>query len=332
MTGSSSPAHPTVRPISDGPFPEKGLISFEGGLDATVAAALANARSSAHRRSSPDTAPWSVLGRSRGLATSRASEEEESESSIPLPAAQRKKKSSDEKDPDFSRWLNTTGKLYKDPVRPATGLVENRLRLCLGYSVNGSTTSTYSIPSCKCADAFGTTWHSIQRVDAILRLRVWRKAGDSYAGWMSSRVWKTTVVPYIARTSPANRFPSGHGEILGVSDVITNRGLTKLTVELSEDAIEADAASSATRTVHETGINGFLGTNCRRPRGGTCSRTSTGRSSIKFVDVGGAYVDVDDRLARLKAAKHRAQVKAKRRASVHSTKGGAKSKAAVVTH
>ena len=80
---------------------------------------LAHLRTVAPRRT---VAPWSVLGRSRGLATSRASEEEESESSIPLPAAQRKKKSSDEKDPDFSRWLNTTGKLYKDPVRPRNWL------------------------------------------------------------------------------------------------------------------------------------------------------------------------------------------------------------------
>lgn len=38
-----------------------------------------------------------------------------------------------------------------------------------------------------------------------------------------------------------------------------------------------------------------------------------GHSTIKFIDVGGKYVDLDDRLARLKAAKHRAQVRQKRR-------------------
>ena len=55
-----------------------------------------------------------------------------------------------------------------------------------------------------------------------------------------------------------------------------------------------------------------------------------GHSTIKFIDVGGKFVDLDDRLARLKAAKHRAQVRQKRRA--RPLQAAKKPEAAVAAH
>ena len=55
-----------------------------------------------------------------------------------------------------------------------------------------------------------------------------------------------------------------------------------------------------------------------------------GHSTIKFIDVGGKFVDLDDRLARLKAAKHRAQVRQKRRA--RPLQAAKKAEAAVAAH
>lgn len=55
-----------------------------------------------------------------------------------------------------------------------------------------------------------------------------------------------------------------------------------------------------------------------------------GHTTIKFIDVGGKFVDLDDRLARLKAAKHRSQVRQKRR--VRPSQAVKNREAAVATH
>ncbi|KZT73226.1 hypothetical protein DAEQUDRAFT_684128 [Daedalea quercina L-15889] len=163
-------------------------------------------------------------------------------------------------------------------------------------------------------------------------------------------------------------FQAGMEEILGVTDNIkTVRGASQGLQELGEDTTEADIASSAekdrlrdryTRMFWEPIVEGQELVVLRelerareqdrgRARAESLRRDAQarvphpkeevhavverpGRPTIKFVDVGGKFVDLDDRVARLKAAEHRASVKAKRRA--RASRSTAKPGAAVAAH
>ena len=81
---------------------------------------LAHLRTAAPRRTA---SPWAVsacsVSRSRNVTipSTRTEEEDEDEDDD-----NRKGKRSGPRDPPFEQWLNTTGRVYKDPVRPRNWL------------------------------------------------------------------------------------------------------------------------------------------------------------------------------------------------------------------
>ncbi|KAH9837357.1 eukaryotic mitochondrial regulator protein-domain-containing protein [Rhodofomes roseus] len=297
-------------------------------------------------------ASWTVLSRSRGLASlSRASEEEDDDESTFMNA----RKKGDATDPSFPKWLASTGKFYRDPVRPRNWLggkvpfplnpsfkpptpVSDRLRTQI-YDEYMLNPEVYNVRAL--SERHGI---SIQRVDAILRLKGLEES------------WKKENKPL------QTGFQVGMEEILGVTDNIkTVRGAAQGSQELGSDATQADAANPVgkarardryQRLFWEPVVEGqepVVLRELERARMQARSRARAvadakdaqvqvphpkeevhavverpGRPAIKFIDVGGAYVDVDERLERLKAAKHRSELKAKRRARAHGTQDDAK--------
>ncbi|KAI0640004.1 eukaryotic mitochondrial regulator protein-domain-containing protein [Trametes polyzona] len=246
--------------------------------------------------------------------------------------------------PTYAQWLRKEGVKYKEPHRPNNWL---------GGEVPFPLNPTFKPPP-PVSDAMRTeiwSWHmrdpvkfdvrflsqhfglSIARVDAILRLKGleehWRKNKQLQTGFLH-----------------------GMEYILGITDRAESAGLRKAAQELSEDAVEADAVSESTKALArdryqrlfweptKEGQSPTLPTalaraaedavklSARREAAklkrlrGISTETEPelvlqrqGRPTMRFVDVGVKFLDVDDRLKRVNAAKRRAVMKRRRRGS-----------------
>ncbi|KAI9057780.1 hypothetical protein FKP32DRAFT_1597999 [Trametes sanguinea] len=176
---------------------------------------------------------------------------------------------------------------------------------------------------------------SIARVDAILRLKgleqQWKKQGKQLQ----------------------TGFLKGMEYILGVTDKQSaRRALRSAAAELGEDAVEADAVSEATKSrsrdryqrlfwepvtegkapvvpnsLARAAVDAVNTVAAREASKLKKLRNLSaepqparvierpGRPTIRFVDVGAKFIDVDDRLKRINAAKRRQLMKRRRRAS-----------------
>ncbi|KAL7285522.1 hypothetical protein ACG7TL_000624 [Trametes sanguinea] len=246
-------------------------------------------------------------------------------------------------DPSYAVWLRTEGAKFKDPFKPNNWL---------GGEVPFPLNPTFKPPT-PISDAVRTAiWNeymldpvkfnvrvlaqrhglSIARVDAILRLKgleqQWKKGKQLQTGFLK-----------------------GMEYILGVTDKQSSRrALRSAAAELGEDAVEADAVSEATKsrardryqrlfwepvTEGKTpvvpnslaraavdAVNTVAAREASKLK--KLRNLSTepqpehvierpGRPTIRFVDVGAKFIDVDDRLKRINAAKRRQVMKRRRR-------------------
>ncbi|KAI8990591.1 eukaryotic mitochondrial regulator protein-domain-containing protein [Trametes punicea] len=247
-------------------------------------------------------------------------------------------------DPSYAVWLRTEGVKYKEPHKPRNWLGGEPFPLNPTFK-----------PPAPISDAIRTViWEeymfdpakfnvralaqrhglSIARVDAILRLKgleeQWRKVRGKQL---------------------QTGFLKGMEHILGVT--ATRRGIYVAAEQLGEDAVEADAVSEATksrardryqRLFWEPVVEGkspVVPTALERASADAVNIASAkgasklkklrnlstepqperilerpGRPTIRFVDVGAKFLDVDDRLRRIEAAKRRTLMKHRRRARV----------------
>ncbi|KAI0334345.1 hypothetical protein GY45DRAFT_1334257 [Cubamyces sp. BRFM 1775] len=244
-------------------------------------------------------------------------------------------------DPNYGEWLNTHGGKYREPHKPNNWLGGEPFPL----------NPTFKPPTPLSDDVRNAIWReymldpvqhdvrrlaqkhglSIARVDAILRLKGleehWQKEGKQLQ----------------------TGFRVGMEYILGVTEKQTS-GLANAAKELGEDAVEADAVSEATKSRARDRYQRLFWepvTEGKMPITPTAlTRASVdavkisaakdaakikklrnlsvepeseqiverpGRPTMRFVDVGAKFLDVDDRLKRIRAAKRRSQMKRQRR-------------------
>ncbi|KAH9949380.1 eukaryotic mitochondrial regulator protein-domain-containing protein [Amylocystis lapponica] len=236
-------------------------------------------------------------------------------------------------DAKYEQWLADEGRRYRLPVRPRNWLggepptpISDKLRTTI-YNDYISNPTVYDVR--KLSERYGI---SMQRVDAILRL----KGLEDH--WKQKKPLQTG-------------FLAGMEEILGVKqDAKMRLELNRGAAELGEDASEADQVSDSKadnllreryqRFFWEPVVEGqepVVSASIERERierakharetAATKSKQAMlprrtapeehvasvpGRAAITFVNVGTKFVDVDDRMRRLKEAERRSKLKKKR--------------------
>ncbi|KAH9897818.1 eukaryotic mitochondrial regulator protein-domain-containing protein [Cubamyces lactineus] len=247
--------------------------------------------------------------------------------------------------PTYAAWLRKEGVKYREPHKPKNWLGGEPFPLNrtfkpptpLSDDVRTAIWREYMLDPVKydvrrLAQRHGL---SIARVDAILRLKGleehWKKGKQLQTGFLV-----------------------GMEYILGVTEKQkSTHGLARASQELGEDAVEADAVSEATKSrardryqrlfwepitegkipVTPTALSRASvdavkistakeAAKLKRLRSLSVGAESErvverpGRPTMRFVDVGAKFLDVDDRLRRISAAKRRSQMKRQRRARV----------------
>ncbi|EIW63926.1 uncharacterized protein TRAVEDRAFT_61766 [Trametes versicolor FP-101664 SS1] len=245
--------------------------------------------------------------------------------------------------PSYALWLRTEGVKYKEPHRPNNWLGGEPFPLNptfkpptpISDTVRGAIWNEYMRDPEKFNVRVLAQRHglSIARVDAILRLKgleeQWRKE----------------------KKQLQTGFLHGMEYVLGVTDKESSaRHLRSGAQELGEDAVEADALSESTKALArdryqrlfwepvKEGQTPIVPTalvraaedavklDARRDAAklkklrGISTETApehvverAGRPTMRFVDVGVKFLDVDDRLKRVNAAKRRSLMKRRRR-------------------
>ncbi|KAI0363051.1 hypothetical protein BV20DRAFT_1007847 [Pilatotrama ljubarskyi] len=248
-----------------------------------------------------------------------------------------------EEGPSYAQWLRTEGVKYKEPHRPKNWLGGEPFPLNptfkpptpISDAVRTKIWNEYMLDPAKFNVRVLAQRHglSIARVDAILRLKGleehWRKNKQLQTGFLK-----------------------GMEYVLGVTDnAAASRSIRSAAQELGEDAVEADAVSEATKTLARDryqrlfwepvteGKAPIIPTALARASEDAVKYKASveaaklkklrnlntepqpaqvlerpGRPTMRFVDVGAKFIDVDDRLKRISAAKRRTLMKRKRRA------------------
>ncbi|KAJ8483155.1 hypothetical protein ONZ51_g4888 [Trametes cubensis] len=260
-------------------------------------------------------------------------------------------------DPEYGVWLRKEGVKYREPHKPKNWL---------GGEVPFPLNPTFKPPTPLSDDVRTAIWReymldpvqydvrklaqrhglSIARVDAILRLKGleehWKKGKQLQTGFLA-----------------------GMEYILGVTEKSrSTTGLARASQELGEDAVEADAVSEATksrardryqRLFWEPVTEGKIpitptalsrasvdavkisaakdAAKLKKLRGLSVESESErvverpGRPTMRFVDVGAKFLDVDDRLKRISAAKRRSHRKRQRRTRAGTAEASQQSEA-----
>ncbi|CAL1694580.1 unnamed protein product [Somion occarium] len=252
------------------------------------------------------------------------------------------------RDPPYEQWLNTTGKQFKEPHRPRNWLGgqvpfplnpsfkpptpasdELRSLIYTQYMANPEGNSVRAL-----AERFGL---SIKRVDAILRLKGleehWKKGKQLQTGF---QVGMEEILG-VAQDRQTRRSLTRGADELGEdttaadlqleaegSDSARDRYQRMFWEPVAEgkDAIVAEALDAARayaqkhRQMSEEQKNDpeLLGL---RPSTLVIDKVKLvireNRPTMKFVDVGGRFLDVNDRVRRIKESERRSRIKAKRR-------------------
>ncbi|KAI0673723.1 eukaryotic mitochondrial regulator protein-domain-containing protein [Trametes maxima] len=252
--------------------------------------------------------------------------------------------------PSYAVWLRNEGVKYKEPHRPKNwlgGEVPFPLNPTfkpptpISDAARTAIWNDYMLDPVKSnvrvlAQRYGL---SIARVDAILRLK------GLEAHWK-----KVTLTLSSQNKQLQTGFLKGMEYALGVSNDSSTKTLRGPAYELGEDAIEADAVSESTKSLARDRYQRLFwepvpegkapivpGALVRALEDGGKStaaleaaklkrlrhlRTETeaertidrpGRPTMRFVDIGMKFLDVDDRLRRVNVAKRRSLLKRRRR-------------------
>ncbi|CDO73048.1 hypothetical protein BN946_scf185007.g102 [Trametes cinnabarina] len=245
-------------------------------------------------------------------------------------------------DPSYAVWLRSEGAKYKEPHRPKNWLGGQPFPLNPTFkppspvsdAVRTAIWDEYMLDPFKYNVRVLAQKHgiSIARVDAILRLKglehQWRKGKQLQAGFLK-----------------------GMEYVLGVTEPRSSRRAVRIASdELGEDAVEADAVSEATKSRARDRYQRLFWEPVTEGKSpvvpGSLARAAVDavktvaakeaaklkklrnlntepepervlerahRPTIRFVDVGAKFIDVDDRLKRIRAAKRRTLMKRRRR-------------------